>query len=267
MTTEPSTPPAESAEPTAPNPEEPPLDIHKPKPVHSWREFLSEIGVIVIGVLIALGAEQTVEAIHTAHLAEQERHDVRAEASINLAFVKRRADQGSCIEKRLDEIETLLRNPALSLGNPPLWIGRPVQMPVFNGRWHAATSSARISLFSSDEQGLFDNLYAVLDEGRLDIGEEQSAWTDLRVLEKWRGPIDPATRFTLLRALAAARHADYQFRVHSHFAFKTAGELSVKPNPRFARPPEGAIDSLCLPSDTPADVAQRQMRDVIHTEY
>jgi len=87
------------------------------------------------------------------------------------------------------------------------------------------------------------------------------------VLEKWRGPIDPATRFTLLRALAAARHADYMFRVHSHFAFQTAGDLSIKPNPGFARPPKGAIDSLCLPSNTPADVAQRQIRDVIHNEY
>lgn len=37
------------------------MDIHKPKPIHNWREFLSEIGVIVLGVLIALGAEQSIE--------------------------------------------------------------------------------------------------------------------------------------------------------------------------------------------------------------
>ncbi|MDE2485957.1 MAG: hypothetical protein KGO51_01030 [Alphaproteobacteria bacterium] len=40
------------------------MDIHKPKPVHGWREFLGEIGVIIIGVLIALGAEQAVAAAH-----------------------------------------------------------------------------------------------------------------------------------------------------------------------------------------------------------
>jgi hypothetical protein len=44
-----------------PPPEEPPVEIHKPKPVHSWRELLTEIGVVVIGVCIALAAEQTVE--------------------------------------------------------------------------------------------------------------------------------------------------------------------------------------------------------------
>jgi hypothetical protein len=34
------------------------MHIHKPKPLHGIREFLSEIGVIVVGVLIALGLEQ-----------------------------------------------------------------------------------------------------------------------------------------------------------------------------------------------------------------
>lgn len=35
---------------------------HKSHPIHDWREFLKEIGIIVIGVLIALAAEQGVEA-------------------------------------------------------------------------------------------------------------------------------------------------------------------------------------------------------------
>jgi len=33
------------------------MDIHKPKPWHGWREFLKEYGIIVLGVLTALGLE------------------------------------------------------------------------------------------------------------------------------------------------------------------------------------------------------------------
>ena len=40
------------------------MHIHLPKPLHGWREFVGEVGIIVIGVLIALGAEQTIEALH-----------------------------------------------------------------------------------------------------------------------------------------------------------------------------------------------------------
>jgi hypothetical protein len=52
------------AEPT-PSPEEtPPVEIHKPKPVHNWREFLTELGTIVLGICIALGGEQALEWNH-----------------------------------------------------------------------------------------------------------------------------------------------------------------------------------------------------------
>ncbi len=38
------------------------MDIHLPKVPHSWRELGREIGIIVIGVLIALFFEQLVQA-------------------------------------------------------------------------------------------------------------------------------------------------------------------------------------------------------------
>jgi hypothetical protein len=50
------------------------MEIHKPKPVHSWKELLGEIGVIVIGIVIALSGEQLIEANHRAH----QRADLRA---------------------------------------------------------------------------------------------------------------------------------------------------------------------------------------------
>ena len=37
------------------------MHFHLPKPLHGWRAFAGEVGIIVVGVLIALGAEQVVE--------------------------------------------------------------------------------------------------------------------------------------------------------------------------------------------------------------
>ncbi len=45
------------------------MHFHLPKPLHGWREFLGEVGIIVIGVLIALSAEQTIEWLHWRHEA------------------------------------------------------------------------------------------------------------------------------------------------------------------------------------------------------
>jgi hypothetical protein len=40
------------------------VDIHKPKPIRNWRDFLKEYAIIVIGVATALAAEQGVEWWH-----------------------------------------------------------------------------------------------------------------------------------------------------------------------------------------------------------
>jgi hypothetical protein len=37
------------------------MHVHLPKPLHGWRAFVGEVGIIVLGVLIALGFEQMVE--------------------------------------------------------------------------------------------------------------------------------------------------------------------------------------------------------------
>ena len=47
------------------------MHFHLPKPLHGWREFAGEVGIIVIGVLIALGAEQMVEAVHARNQEHQ----------------------------------------------------------------------------------------------------------------------------------------------------------------------------------------------------
>jgi hypothetical protein len=39
------------------------MHFHLPKPIHGWRAFVGEVAIIVLGVLIALGAEQAVHSI------------------------------------------------------------------------------------------------------------------------------------------------------------------------------------------------------------
>lgn len=40
------------------------MHVHLPKPLHGWREFIGEVGIIVVGVLIALSAEQVIDTMH-----------------------------------------------------------------------------------------------------------------------------------------------------------------------------------------------------------
>src|SRR5215475_11794644 len=65
-------------------PEEPPMEIHKPRPAHSWREFLTELGTIVLGICIALAGEQTIEWLHWRSEVEEAKAVIASEVTYNL---------------------------------------------------------------------------------------------------------------------------------------------------------------------------------------
>lgn len=104
------------------------MDIHKPKPVHSWRELLSEIGVIVIGIVIALSGEQALEWWHWRGVVGETRQALDRELALNLGSVQTRIDQGPCIGRRIAELKTVFRLHAR--GMPTTFEG-PLGQPQF----------------------------------------------------------------------------------------------------------------------------------------
>jgi hypothetical protein len=57
------------------------LDVHPPEHTpHTWRDFLIHIATIVVGLVIAIGLEQAVEAIHHHRQRTELREDLRIEA-------------------------------------------------------------------------------------------------------------------------------------------------------------------------------------------
>ena len=64
------------------------LDVHAPhESVHTWRDFLIHIATICVGLLIAIGLEQAVEAIHHRHQRHELEEQLHTEAEHNLALV------------------------------------------------------------------------------------------------------------------------------------------------------------------------------------
>lgn len=59
------------------------MDIHKPKPIHSPREFLIELATIVIGIVIALTAEALVEHLRIESAVNYSRADFADELRHN----------------------------------------------------------------------------------------------------------------------------------------------------------------------------------------
>ena len=231
------------------------VDIHKPKPFANWREFLSEIGIVVVGVLIALSAEQIVAALHDRATAEEARRNVRAEAQFDLDSIQGRLDVQACIDRRLDALSALLAHTKDGPLKPaPHWVSRPPTGPMFEARWLSATASGRNSNFSAKEQESFGNLYGLFDRFNAHQTQEQLVWSHLRALEDWEGPLGPAARLAFARDLEEARYEAWDLHYAGHHALRAAAAIGL----HGAHTKEHA--PICLPLDTPRADAVRSFR-------
>jgi hypothetical protein len=81
------------------------MHFHLPKPMHGWRAFVGEVGIIVLGVLIALGAEQLVQSFTWKRDVRDFRAAVDTEIEFDLAASEFRVRQTPCLERRLAELD------------------------------------------------------------------------------------------------------------------------------------------------------------------
>jgi len=233
------------------------MHVHLPKPLHGWRAFLGEVGIIVLGVLIALGAGQVVEAVHNRQLASAARDNVRAEAATNIGFIRDRLSTQACIDRRIDELQAILSRSGEGPLNPqPTWVSRPPLWPFFFGRWEAATASGRNSLFSREEQAHFSRLYRVFTQFDTDTAREQAVWAQLRSLEWWQGPLGPQARLTFAEALQQARYLSWDLHYAGTYALHDGVRMGL---PDKSQPPQ--LHAICLPITASRADALKRLKD------
>ena len=166
------------------------MHLHLPKPVHGWRAFASEVGIIVIAILLALGAEQLVESNHWRHQAEKGRHAIDLELSHAAGVFEERLLVQPCLDRRLKEVDTLLRD-ARRTGRLEGFaeIGRPPSRPIENEAWSTAVSSGLLQHFNQTDRNTLSILAAQIASYDQDLVEEQRAWATLRMIERSPGPL------------------------------------------------------------------------------
>ena len=80
------------------------MHFRLPKPLHGWRAFAGEVGVVVLGVLLALGAQQVVQSVQWRSDVHDFRAAVDTELQFNLAASEYRIRQSPCLVRRLAEL-------------------------------------------------------------------------------------------------------------------------------------------------------------------
>ncbi len=144
------------------------MHVHLPKPLHGWRALVGEVGIIVIGVLIALGAEQVVEAWQWHEKVGVVRKSLMGELANDRARWEVDMRDAPCFFGSIDKLDRWARDggtgdvtAAVSRLNGFFWM--------HSANWNLATGSQTLDHFPINEQLAFAALYDGLAHREVDI--------------------------------------------------------------------------------------------------
>ena len=202
----------------------------KLKPPHGWNAVAWELGIVTLGVVIALAAQQIVDDLHWRGELREFRKAVKAEISNDLATYTYRSGQNRCAAARLLELQRWL--DSWRAGRPLRLTGRiaqPTALVVRTTVWDSRDPEtfSRMPLSEKLAYGGFYVEFANAEVHRLD---ERAAWVEL-------GDYDGATKLDhkdLMRLQGLITRAQLRLRRITGNAARfinRAADIGIRPVP------------------------------------
>ncbi len=193
------------------------MPIKLPTPLNGWRVFAGEVGVIVLGVLIALGAQQAVETLRWRDEVRRTEEALTIEIAESIVHASERQMVGRCLSDRL----TYLIGKVSS--NEGTWKGDPMPMQPTatairtvvksvpasyrtpnrkwnDNVWEAAQNGGVFNHMPRERVAAFSKIYAIMEGLRKDNEFEHQVFPQLLYLS-FDTELDAAARQQALAAL------------------------------------------------------------------
>ena len=197
------------------------MHFHLPKPLHGWREFVGEVGIIVVGVLIALGAEQAVETYHWQTKVSEARTQLRHEVGNDLALFDDRISQQQCVTRRINELAVIVTEASATGHLPPLGpISGPGSYTYPTSVWESHIAAETMTHFPAEQTAAISRAYRFIGLARESSREEEQAWLMLKTMVGPGRPIDPASISRLVEALEVARAKNFELKFLKETIFR-----------------------------------------------
>lgn len=249
------------------------MHIHLPKAFHGWREFAKEVGIIVLGVLIALGFEQVVEQWRWHEQASQTREALTSEIQYSALWARERIAVQQCLRGRIAQLTAKLNNASpewtadpVVLGKPLNAIGRELQTevppvyraphrPWLSDEWETAKSSGVIDHMDRREVRNLEFIYRNIQQLEALQNEESSLEPQISFLS-FDQILPPQSRVQAFTTLA---RLDYLNAMQAQSARQMLATLGSSHLPR--RP------ITIGQKDLPFDSAVKQILDALEGRY
>jgi hypothetical protein len=209
------------------------MHFHLPKPLHGWREFAGEVGIIVVGVLIALAFEQVVANWQWHERSEQALKALRHELAQEDAFATEMAVSVPCVDQQLAALEDRVAGSGARLNPAPNYSEAIYSRYTFRAPsrewpdqvWQALVAEGVTSHLDPVIRQRVDLAYQFSRENRATNRQTDALAYRLQLLSR-AVPLDPTSRNHLIEEIEEARGYFDDMKLRSNqtlFAIRASG--------------------------------------------
>lgn len=215
------------------------MRIHLPRPPDGWDTYLTELSIVVLGVLIALGAQQAVETWHWHQEAKTIRKALSNEIEYSALWAEERIAVQQCLRDRIAHLiaklnggsPTWTADPAL-LGQPRNPIGRSIETgiqlvyraphrPWLRDEWETAKSSGAIDHLDRDDSRNLEFIYRNINQLGL-LQEEEASLQPQASFLSFNQILEPQSR---VQAFVTLSRLDYLNAMQAQSALQLLSTL------------------------------------------
>ena len=239
----------------------------KLKPPHGWSAVIWELAIVTLGVVIALAAQQIVQAAQNRSTAADTRAEVTDELNSDLMSMALRQSIEPCIGRRLSELRAIVTEwQKTGSFETPKWVAQATPVEIELSRYDAALSAGRLALLSGEEQYRMGAVAVRIRRFNEWQFADRLPWGRLRALQFGAAALSAEDRATIRSALQDAATLDYELKVNTAEALPMARRYGFAPDPKGFREmaptvwPGGKFTpSICAEIDTPPEEANKRV--------
>lgn len=207
------------------------MEVHNPKPIHNWSDFLKEVVTIVIGVVIALAAEEAVNSYNWKKEVAVVEDSLDDELEDSVFAAMERIKIADCQRRTLDRLDEMAdeNKGTLVIRNAPLRRNRVWG----SAAWDAAVASGAVAHMRHDERNAYATLFSFIRLFRDLNLRSEDLWARV---DAYRRPrvLTPAARDRFVETISELRSLTGTMNMAAPQFVERAKPLHIKLDPQDA---------------------------------
>jgi hypothetical protein len=178
------------------------VEIHRPGVVRNWRDFFKEVGIIVLGVSVALAGEEAVSWYNWKHEVAVVQDSLDDELADTLFAAMERVKIADCQRRTLDRLDQIADESrgTLVLRSDPVTRNRVWG----TAAWDAAVASGAIAHMAHDDRNTYASLFSAVRLFRDMNLRQEELWATISAYRRPR-PLTETSRERFVEAVAQLR--------------------------------------------------------------